>query len=195
MILPILSYGHPILRRVCEEISPGYEKLDELIENMWQTLYSAKGCGLAAPQVNIPVRLFMVDSKTSFELLREDERAFYFETGDTGIRETFINARITEQSSETWEDEEGCLSIPNLTRIIARPINITINYLDRFFIPHTRKFSGLTARMIQHEYDHIEGKLYLDYIKPVGRKLLKRKLHKISTGLLPAKYPMIYCRK
>jgi peptide deformylase len=184
-----------MLRRVCDEILPGYQDLDILLENMWQTLYHAKGCGLAAPQVNVPARIFLVDSKTSFESLSEAERIFYFTAGDTGIAETFINARITACSPESWEDEEGCLSIPNLTRIVSRPMSVTIDYYDRLFVHRTRQFSGLTARMIQHEYDHIEGKLYTDLLKPLARKLLAGKLKKISTGLLPAKYPMIYCKK
>lgn len=192
MILSILSYGHPILRTVCEDIGQDYEDLNILMEDMWQTLYNAKGCGLAAPQVNRDARLFMVDSKTTFDTLRQDERAYYFGAEDTGIRETFINARITERSSETWEDEEGCLSIPNLTRLVTRPMNITIEYLDGNFIQQRKIFTGTTARMIQHEYDHIEGKLYLDYLKPLAQKLLAAKLKKISTGKLPAKYPMTY---
>lgn len=195
MILPILSYGHTILRSECSDINADYPALSSLIEDMWQTLYNAKGCGLAAPQVNRPIRLFLVDSKTTFETLAADERAYYFNDGDTGIVETFINARITERSEESWEDEEGCLSIPNLTRMVNRPVSITIEYLDKDFVPRTRHFSGSTARMIQHEYDHIEGRLYLDYLSPFAKKLLKSKLKKISTGLLPAKYPMSYCKK
>jgi len=194
MILPILSYGHPVLRARSSEIAPDYQGLDHLIDNMWETLYNANGCGLAAPQVNHAIRLFMVDSKTTFDALKPEERSFYFRENDEGFVDTFINPKILERSEETWEDEEGCLSIPNLARPVLRPMNITIEYSDRYFQKKIRAFSGATSRMIQHEYDHIEGVLYLDYLEPLGRRLLEGKLKKISTGLLPAKYPMTYIK-
>jgi peptide deformylase len=195
MILPILSYGHPVLRARCSEIGPDYKDLDRLIENMWETMYNANGCGLAAPQVNHTIRLFVVDSKKTFDMLKPEERPFYFQDNDQGFVETFINPKIIERSEETWEDEEGCLSIPNLVRPVERSMKITIEYSDKYFQQHIRSFSGTTARMIQHEYDHVEGVLYFDYLKPLARKLLAGRLKKISTGLLPAKYPMIYLKK
>jgi peptide deformylase len=190
MKLPILTYGHNVLREKCKEIDNSYPELNKLIDNMWETLYGATGCGLAAPQVNLSIRLFLVDSKTTFGHMDSADRQTYFEPGDTGIVETFINARITERSEETWTDEEGCLSIPTLAEEVERPWSITIEYLDRDFQPHTKTFHGATARMIQHEYDHTEGILYLDYLKPLKRKLMSGKLNKISKGIIKAKYPM-----
>jgi len=195
MILPILSYGHPTLRKNGEEVLPDYPGLNSLISDMWETLYNAKGCGLAAQQVNHALKLFLVDSKLSYEALQPELRPYYFGVNDTGIKETFINATIMHQSSETWEEEEGCLSIPNLVKPISRPVTITIEYQDQAFNRVIKTFSGNTARMIQHEYDHTRGVLYLDYLKPLARKLLAGKLKKISTGALPAKYPMNYLKK
>lgn len=190
MKLPILAYGHTMLREKCKEIDNSYPNLDTLIHNMWETLHGANGCGLAAPQVNLPIRLFLVDSKTTYEHMDDEERTTYFEPGDTGIVETFINARITERSAKTWTDAEGCLSIPKLAEDVERPWSITIEYVDTAFQPQKKTFHGATARMIQHEYDHTEGILYLDYLKPLKRKLLSGKLNKISKGTIKAKYPM-----
>jgi peptide deformylase len=190
MQLPILSYGHDILRKQCEEIDANYPDLNTLIDNMWETMYGAHGCGLAAPQVNVPIRLFLVDSKTTYERMEDDIREDYFVPEDTGIVETFINANIIDESDEAWMDEEGCLSIPALAERVKRPWSITIEYFNRRFEKQTRTFYGTTARMIQHEYDHTEGVLYLDYLKPLTRKLLQGKLEKISKGQIKAKYPM-----
>jgi len=193
MTLPILSYGHRILRQRCADVDSSFPDLDVLINNMWETLYGANGCGLAASQVNIPIRLFLVDSRQTYAHMTGPERATYFE-GETGIQETFINARITDRSPETWVDEEGCLSIPRIAQPVARSWRITISYFDRNFHQHTKTFSGTTARMIQHEYDHTEGVLYLDYLKPVSRRLLQGKLAKISKGAIRAAYPMKYLK-
>lgn len=193
MTLPILSYGHSILRQPCDEIDRDYPALDVLIGNMWETLYEANGCGLAAPQVNLPIRLFLVDSQTTYENLNNQERKEYF-SGDTGIKEVFINARITEKSDEIWTDTEGCLSIPTLAEEVKRPWSITITYYDRQFQKHTKTFSGATARIIQHEFDHTEGVLYLDYLQPIRRTLLKNKLKKIAAGKVKVKYPMKFLK-
>lgn len=192
MILPILAYGHDVLRQPCREVMPGEDGLERLIDNMWHTMQNARGCGLAAPQVNEPMQLFIVDSKSTYDAFDPEERTYFFHEADTGIQETFINAEIVDSSVETWEDEEGCLSIPNLARPVTRPISITIAYSDQDFTRKTRSFSGTTARMIQHEYDHTRGILYLDYLNPLAKKLIAGKLKKISAGLLPAKYPMTY---
>ncbi|WP_212003335.1 peptide deformylase [Chitinophaga sp. HK235] len=189
MILPIVAYGHSQLRTRCETVPPDYPSLQQLITNMWQTLYGANGCGLAAPQVNVPLRLFLVESQSTFNLLSPEEQTTLFPEG-TGIRETFINPEITDRSAETWEEEEGCLSIPGLRASVTRPWSITIRYEDAAGTQHTRSFAGLTARMIQHEYDHLEGRLYLDYLAPIKRKLMARKLEYIRTGRFRAPYPM-----
>ena len=194
MQLPILSYGHSILRKKCTEVDITYPDLDKLITNMWDTLYGANGCGLAAPQVDVPIRLFLVDSKTTFEKMEDTAREQYFINEDTGIIETFINATIIDESAETWVDEEGCLSIPALAEPVTRPWSITIEYLTREFKRQTKTFSGATARMIQHEYDHIEGILYLDYLKPLRRKLMHGKLEKIAKGRVKVKYPMQFAK-
>lgn len=189
MILPIVAYGNDILRQPCAAIDVHYPALDALIDNMWQTLYIANGCGLAAPQVDHAIRLFIVDSVQTFEHMDARSRKKYFDTHE-GIQETFINAKIIERSAATWTDEEGCLSIPSLAAAVERPWAITIAYLDRNFQSQTRTFSGSTARMIQHEYDHTEGILYLDYLKPLKRTLLKGKLQKVKEGKVKATYPM-----
>lgn len=189
MILPIVAYGNEILRKSCAVIDPQYPALPSLIDDMWQTLYVANGCGLAAPQVSHAIKLFIVDSVQTFKNMDARDRKKYFDTHE-GIQETFINARIIEQAADTWKEEEGCLSIPSLAAEVERPWAITVEYLDRHFQPHTRTFSGATARMIQHEYDHTEGILYLDYLKPLKRTLLEGKLKKIRDGKVKAKYPM-----
>lgn len=191
MVLPIVAYGHDILRQKCGNINPQYPGLKDLVEDMWQTLYVANGCGLAAPQVNHAIRLFIIDSVQTHNSFDLRSRKQYFD-GDTGIRETFINAQIVDRSDATWKEEEGCLSIPALAEEVERPWSITIEYLDSRFQPHTRTFSGSTARMIQHEYDHIEGILYLDYLDPLKRSLWNRKLEKIAEGKVKAKYPMMF---
>jgi len=193
MILPIISYGHGILRKKCAEIDINFQNLEKLIDDMWDTLYPAEGCGLAAPQVNYPVKLFIVDSKETYDRLEQDERDEIFE-GDNGIKETFINAKIVDYSDDSWIEHEGCLSIPSLSAEVERAWGITIEYMDRTFQKQTKTFYGTTARMIQHEYDHTQGKLYLDYVKPVKRRLLGGKLAKISKGEVPTKYRMKYLK-
>lgn len=193
MILPIISYGHSILRKKCAEIEQDFPDLEKLINDMWDTLYPAEGCGLAAPQVNHPVKLFIVDSKETYNRLEQDERDEIFE-GDTGIKETFINAKIIDYTDDSWIEHEGCLSIPSLSAEVERSWGITIEYSDRAFQKQTKTFYGTTARMIQHEYDHTQGKLYLDYVKPVKRRLLGGKLAKISKGEITTKYRMKYLK-
>jgi len=186
----ILAYGHNILKQKCSDIEKSYPELDKLIADMWETMQNANGCGLAAPQIGLPIKLFVVDSQTTFENLNETDRKIYFSQNDTGIMETFINAKITERSGRIWEDEEGCLSIPNLSQTVQRYWTITLEYYDSDFKLHIQNFSGATARMIQHEYDHTEGVLYLDYLKPLTKKLIEGKLKKITKGQIRTKYPM-----
>ncbi len=186
----ILAYGHSILKQQCNYIERDYPGLDNLIIDMWETMKNANGCGLASPQIGLPVRLFIVDSKTTFDNLNKQDREIYFDNNDCGIKETFINAKIIERSGPLWEDEEGCLSIPNLLQPIKRPWAITIEYYNKDFEQQIRTFSGTTARMIQHEYDHTEGILYLDYLKPLTKELIAAKLKKIVKGKIKTMYPM-----
>lgn len=193
MVLPIISYGHSVLRQKCEDITQDYPDINNLIDSMWETLYPADGSGLAAPQVNHSIKLFIVDSKETYERMDNETREEYFD-GDDGIRETFINAKIIDYSDDYWVENEGCLSIPSLSEEVERPWEITIEYYDRNFQKQNKVFRGITARVIQHEYDHTEGKLYIDYIKPIKRKLLRGKLTKISKGLINSKYQMQYLK-
>lgn len=186
----ILAYGHQILKQKCNDVEKDYPELDKLIDDMWETMENANGCGLASPQIGLPIRLFIVDSKSTFDNLGEEDRKFYFPQDDKGIMETFINVNIIQRSEKLWEDEEGCLSIPNLFYKVKRNWAITIEYYNRNFEKQIRTFSGTTARMIQHEYDHTEGILYLDYLKPLTKKLLEGKLKKIARGQIKTRYPM-----
>lgn len=192
MILPILAYGHPLLRVAAADILPGDLRLKKLISDLWDTMPHAGGCGLAAPQVGFPVRVFIVDSRTTFLHLPDAEKTGYFQEGDEGIFETFINPRITFQSKQTSTDEEGCLSIPGLTAPINRSWTIRVTYFNGQLLPESRFFSGATARMIQHEYDHLEGILFTDRISSLKRKLLEAKLKKISRGQITAAYSLKY---
>lgn len=187
---PILAYGHSILKQKCKDINSSFAILSQLITDMWETMYNANGCGLAAPQIGKPIRLFIVDSKTTYENLEEPDRSIYFDEDDEGIKETFINAKILERSKDLWDDDEGCLSIPSLSQKIKRPWSITISYYTLDFQQQTKSFSGLTARMIQHEYDHTEGILFTDYLKPLTRKLIDSKLKQIAKGRIKTKYSM-----
>lgn len=189
---PILAYGHRILKQKCADIERNYPQLDRLIADLWETMENANGCGLALPQIGLPVRLFIVNSKSTFRDLGEEDRKFYFPQDDKGIAETFINARIVQRSAELWEDEEGCLSVPGLYFKVLRNWEITIEYYNRDFEKQTRTFSGATARMIQHEYDHTEGVLYLDYLKPLAKRLIASKLQKIQKGRIVPAYPMTF---
>ncbi|NVO10902.1 MAG: peptide deformylase [Bacteroidales bacterium] len=191
MILPIVSYGQSVLRQKCEEIDQTYPDLNKLIEDMWETLYPADGSGLAASQVGHLIKLFIVDSKEVFDRMEAEERVEFF-VGDKGIKETFINAKITKYSDDLWIEDEGCLSIPTLSEEVTRSWTIEIEYFNKDFQKQTKTYSGTTARIIQHEFDHTEGKLYIDYVNPLKRKLLNSKLIKISKGEIKAKYKMVY---
>jgi peptide deformylase len=190
MILPIVAYGTLILRAVAKDIPMDYPDLGKLIEDMWETMYASNGVGLAAPQVNREIRLFVMDSEQIFANLEEDEKGQY--PDEPGIKQVFINARIKELGGKEWAYNEGCLSIPKIREDITRPETVTIEYLDEQFQPHTRTFNGVTSRIIQHEYDHIEGKLFIDYLKPLKKKLLKGKLDDISKGKVKVDYKMAF---
>lgn len=190
MILPIVAYGHPVLRKVATDITPDYPQLGKLIDDMWETLYGSNGVGLAAPQVNRDIRLFIVDTVQMFENMDEDEQAEY--PGDTGLKAVFINAHITELSGDEWPYNEGCLSIPKIREDIYRQESVTLRFYDEKFEEHLTTFTGITARVILHEYDHIEGRLFIDHISALKRKLMKGKLNDISKGKVNVDYKMLF---
>ena len=192
MILPIVAYGSPVLRKVSKEISHDYPQLDKLIEDMWETMYNSRGVGLAAPQINKDIRLFVIDSIQIIESLDEEEKKEY--PKDEGFKGVFINAHISSINGEEWAYNEGCLSIPKIREDIYRKEKVTIDFLDENFQPHTKTFNGITARVILHEYDHIEGKLFIDLLVPLKRKLLKRKLDDITKGKINVDYKMIFSK-
>ncbi len=187
MILPIVAYGDPVLRKRGEDIDKDYPNLPQLIENMFETMERAKGVGLAAPQVDKAIRLFIVDSTRMTE---GDE-----ETNPDGIREVFINPKLFDETGKEWAYEEGCLSLPGIRENVVRFDTISIQWYDKDFEFQERTFKGLTARVIQHEYDHIEGKLFIDHLKPLKRSLLKGKLENISRGKVNADYKMKFPKK
>jgi peptide deformylase len=190
MILPIVAYGAQVLRTKGKEIHADYPQLDKLIEDMWETMYASSGVGLAAPQVNRPIRLFVIDSTQIFTNLEDDEQGKYPDA--PGMKEVFINAQIVKLNGEPWGYTEGCLSIPKIREEIMRNEEVEIKYDDQQFQHHRKVFNGLTARVILHEYDHIEGKLFIDYLKPLKRKLLKGKLADISKGKVSVDYKMSF---
>ena len=182
MILPIVAYGHPVLRKLCEEISPSYPEIQKLIEDMFETMKNAQGVGLAAPQIGAPLRLFIVDASP----LAEDE-----ENADLkNFRKVFINAEMLAEDGDPWDFNEGCLSIPEIREPVSRKPYINIRYYDEEFNQHIERFSDIPARIIQHEYDHIEGILFVDHLNALKRRLLKRKLTDISKGKVDVGYKM-----
>ncbi|SEA20733.1 peptide deformylase [Arachidicoccus rhizosphaerae] len=192
MQLPIIAYGAPILRKVASNIDQNYPDLKKLIEDMWETLYNSNGVGLAAPQINRDIRLFLVDSEVIFKNQEPEDEPY---PDAPGIKRVFINAKITKLEGEPWPYNEGCLSIPKINEDVIRPESVTLEYLDEDFKPHTETFIGMTARIIQHEYDHIEGKLFIDYLKPLKKKMLQRKLTDISKGKVQVGYKMLFPKK
>jgi peptide deformylase len=190
MILPIVAYGSPILRKVSDDIDRDYPGLEKLLADMWETLYNSNGVGLAAPQINKDIRLFIIDSEQIFENQEPNEKGQY--PDEPGYKGVFINARIKELGGNEWSYNEGCLSIPKIREDIIRRESVTLEYLDENFVEHTKTFIGITARVILHEYDHIEGKLFIDYIKPLKRTLMKRKLDDISKGKVKVDYRMLF---
>jgi peptide deformylase len=190
MIFPIVAYGAPVLRKISKDITPDYPGLSTLLEDMWETMYASNGVGLAAPQINRPIRLFIMDSMQIFENLEEDEKDLY--PDGPGVKKVFINAHIVSLDGEEWPYNEGCLSIPKIREDVSRAETVVMNYMDENFQPQTDTFNGITARVILHEYDHIEGKLFIDYLKPLRKKLLQGKLNDISKGKIKVDYKMIF---
>ena len=193
MVLPIVAYGHPVLRKVCRDIDRDYPGLQQFIEDLWETMYASNGVGLAAPQVNKDIRLFVVDSSQIFRQLEEDEEKHNYPDAP-GIKQVFINAHLVELDGEEWVYNEGCLSIPKIREDISREKQLTLQFLDDNFELHRETYSGITARVILHEYDHIEGKLFIDHISPLKRKLMKGKLDDISKGKVNVDYKMLFPR-
>ena len=187
MILPIIAYGDPVLRKVATNITEDYPKLNDLLANMWETMYNANGVGLAAPQIGLAIRIFLVDT-TPFaddEDLTADEQNQLKD-----FKQVFINAKIEEETGEEWAFNEGCLSIPDVREDVNRKDTIKITYQDQNFKKHTKTFDGLLARVIQHEYDHIEGVLFTDKLSTLKKRLIKGKLTNISKGKINADYRM-----
>jgi peptide deformylase len=184
MKLPIFAYGQPVLKQVAEDIGKDYPSLEELIANMWETMYHASGVGLAAPQVGLPIRLFVVDT---VQLVKDGEV-------DKGIKKVFINATLVEESGKPWAYEEGCLSIPDIRGDVSRQPEIVIEYFDEAFQLHEEKFTGLNARVIQHEYDHVDGILFVEHLAPLKRQLIKNKLQRIRRGEVDVDYAMVFAK-
>lgn len=187
MILPIIAYGDPVLRKVGVDIDKTYPKFKELIANMWDTMYNASGVGLAAPQIGLAIRVFLVDT-TPFaddeDLSEAEQKAL------DGFKKVFVNAKIEEETGEDWDFNEGCLSIPDVREDVTRKDTITITYQDENFKTYTETYDGLLARVIQHEYDHIEGVLFTDKLSSLKKRLLKGRLANISKGKISADYRM-----
>lgn len=188
MILPIIAYGDPLLKKESEEITADYPSLDLLVENMFETMYQAKGVGLAAPQVGLNIRLFIVDGApfADEEGDEPDPRAVGMET----FKKVFINPVIEEESGDVWAFQEGCLSIPKIRENVHRKSDILLSYYDENWAFHEERFSGYAARIIQHEYDHIEGVLFTDRLNPLKKKLVQKKLKQIAEGLVSTDYKL-----
>ncbi|MBA4154503.1 peptide deformylase [Flavobacterium sp.] len=192
MILPIIGYGDPVLRKVGVEISPDYPNLDILIENMYATMYNAYGVGLAAPQIGLSIRMFIIDTEPFSENddLKTDEKNQL-----KSFKKTFINAKIIKEEGNEWAFNEGCLSIPDVREDVFRKEKITIEYCEEDFVRKTEVFEGLIARVIQHEYDHIEGILFTDKISSLKKTLIKKRLQNIMEGKIRADYKMKFFNK
>jgi peptide deformylase len=187
MILPIVAYGDPVLKKMGKDIPKDYPKLNELLDNMYETMYNALGVGLAAPQIGLDIRLFLVDTAAFAEDpgFNEEEQAYL-----KNFKKTFINAKILEETGDEWAFNEGCLSIPDVREDVFRKPIITIEYYDENFEKQHETFEGLVARVIQHEYDHIEGVLFTDKLSSLKKRLIKGKLSNISKGKINVDYKM-----
>lgn len=195
MILPIVAYGHPVLRKLAVDIDENYPDLAKLIEDMWETMYASNGVGLAAPQINRDIRVFVIDSAQIFANMDDADREEENYPDAPGVKQVFINAHIVEEHGDDWAYNEGCLSIPKIREDIYRAEEVTIRYQDENFKEHTKSFNGVTGRIILHEYDHIDGKLFIDKVSPLKRKLMKRKLDDISKGNVSVDYKMLFPKK
>jgi peptide deformylase len=186
MVLPIIAYGDPVLKKKAQEITPDYPELDKVLQNMFDTMHNAKGVGLAAPQVGLSIRIFIVDASPYAED-QEDEKE---QKKLNDFRKIFINPVILDDKGTPWKFNEGCLSIPGIREDVERKPDIRIKYVDENFKQHDEKYDGIRARIIQHEYDHIEGILFIDKINPLRKRLLKRKLTDLTKGIVDVSYRM-----
>lgn len=184
MIRPIVAYGDPVLRQRAEPISPDYPALEQVISDMFETMYNASGVGLAAPQIGLSIRIFVVDGSPM------DPREEIAEPEMDGFKGVFINPRKVEENEKPWPFEEGCLSIPGLRENVNRPNRLVLNYYDEHWNQHTNVFTGMRARILQHEYDHLEGVLFTDYASSFRKRLLRPKLSRISKGVADVSYAM-----
>jgi len=175
---------------LASDITADYPQLDKLIEDMWETMYASNGVGLAAPQINRDIRLFVIDTEQMFSNMEENEKDEYPDA--PGFKAVFINAHVVALDGERWSYNEGCLSIPKIREDIAREESVTLEYVNENFEPQEKTFHGLTARVILHEYDHIEGKLFIDHLSAFKRKLMKGKLNDISKGKISVDYKMLF---
>ncbi len=187
MVLPIRAYGDPVLKKVAADIEPGHPGLEQLIKDMFETMYAANGVGLAAPQIGQSIRLFVVDASP----FAEDEEGKPTEDAHLkDFKKVFINPYIVEEEGEEWAFEEGCLSIPGIREEVERQPRIVLQYQDEKFRDHEEEFDGYAARVIQHEHDHLDGILFTDHLTPLRKRMLKGKLRDISMGKTDAKYNM-----
>ncbi|MBL6660102.1 MAG: peptide deformylase [Crocinitomicaceae bacterium] len=195
MILPIVAYGDPILKKDCEEIDQNYPDLKQLISDMFETMYKAKGVGLAAPQIGKNIRLFIVDGSPFADDEDEDEEDDPRAEGIEHFKKVFINPIIEEEDGKEWPFQEGCLSIPKIRENVTRKPDITVSYYDENWELQEESYSGYAARIFQHEYDHIEGILFTDYLSPLKRKLIQKKLNNITNGEIEIDYKMRFPKK
>ena len=195
MILPIIAYGDNVLRKKASNIDADYQGLQDLIANMNETMHSASGIGLAAPQIGRSIRLFIVDTETALKILEEEKEDDNPFKGEKPVKRIIINARAVDKNGKPFSYNEGCLSIPKIREDIERPGEITLEYVDENFKPHKETFKGLAGRVVQHEYDHIEGVLFVDYLKPLKKRLIRKKLENISKGMVEVDYKMWFPAK
>lgn len=187
MILPIIAYGHPVLKKVAAPITPAYPDLEQLLANMWETMYHADGVGLAAPQIGLAIRIFVIDT-LQIETDRNDDPRM--KSTEPSFKKVFINAQKVEETGDEWPYEEGCLSIPRIRGDVERPPVLRLRYQDENFNEFEETFTGINARVIQHEYDHIEGVLFTERLKPLKKRLIQRRLEDIKAGKISTGYKM-----
>ncbi len=192
MILPIVSYGSSVLKKTAKEITSDYPNLGELIANMWETMYAANGVGLAAPQIGLSIRVFVIDASPFAD--EENMSVKEIETINT-FKKVFINPKIISEEGNLWDFNEGCLSIPDIREDVSRKEEIVINFFDENFEPQKLKLNGLTARVVQHEFDHIEGVLFTDHLSSLKKRLIKNRLSLISKGDITVDYKMSFPKK